>query len=88
MTSYFVIKGCSEIFVPVLKHIFDLGLYQQYFPTIWKQVVIVPVFKKGNTASVSNYRPISICNNFSKLFELVIHDRVSHYLSLNEILVL
>jgi hypothetical protein len=38
------------------------------------------MFKKGNTASVSNYRPISILNTFSKLFELVIHDHVSHYL--------
>jgi hypothetical protein len=26
----FVIKGCSEIFIPVLKHIFNLSLSQQY----------------------------------------------------------
>jgi Notch-like protein len=67
----FVIKGCSEIFVPVLKHIFNLSLTQHNFPTVWKQAAVVPVFKKGNTASVSNYRPISILNTFSKLFELV-----------------
>jgi hypothetical protein len=42
-------------------------------------VAIVPVFKKGNSASVSNYRPISILNNFSKLFELVVQDHISHY---------
>jgi hypothetical protein len=36
--------------------------------------------KKDNTASVSNYRPISILNIFSKLFELVAHVHVSHYL--------
>jgi hypothetical protein len=36
--------------------------------------------KKGNTPSVSNYRPISILNTFSKIFELAIHDHVSHYL--------
>jgi hypothetical protein len=41
----FVIKGCSEIFVPVLKNIFNLSLPQQYFPTVWKQAVIVPCFK-------------------------------------------
>jgi hypothetical protein len=28
---------------------------------------------------MSNYRPISILNNFSKLFEFIIHDHVSHY---------
>jgi hypothetical protein len=43
--------------------------------TEWKQAAIVPVFKKGN----SNYRPISILNNFSKLFELVVQDHISHY---------
>jgi hypothetical protein len=29
-----------------------------------------------------NYRPISILNNFSKLFEFFIHEHVSHYLKL------
>jgi hypothetical protein len=53
----FVIRGCSGMLVPVLKHIFNLSL-SQHFPTSWKQTVIVPVFKKGNSASVSNYKPI------------------------------
>jgi hypothetical protein len=75
----FVIKGCSEVFVPVLKFIFNLSLSQHKFPTQWKQVAAVPVFKKGNRASVSNYRPISILNNFSKVFEYIMHDHVSHY---------
>jgi hypothetical protein len=29
-------------------------------------------FFKGNSASVGSYRPISILNNFSKLFEVVL----------------
>jgi hypothetical protein len=63
----FIIKGCTDIFVPLLKHIFNLSLAQQYFPTQWTQAAIVPVYKKGNSASVNNYRPISLLNNFSKL---------------------
>jgi hypothetical protein len=42
-------------------------------------VAIVAVFKKGNSASVSNYRPISILKNFSKLFELIVQDHISHH---------
>jgi hypothetical protein len=76
----FIIKGCSAILVPVLKHIFNLSLSQQYFPALWKQAAVVPILKKGNSAFVNNYRPISILNNFSKLFEFVIHDHASHYL--------
>jgi hypothetical protein len=32
---------------------------------------------------VSNYRPIYILSNFSKLFELIIDDHVSHYFKFN-----
>jgi hypothetical protein len=52
---------------------------QNYFPTVWKQAAVVPVFKQGNTASAINYRSISILNTLSKIFELVVHDHVSHY---------
>jgi hypothetical protein len=76
----FVIKGCSDVFVPVLKHNFNLSLSQQYFPTLWKQAAIIPVLKKGKSTSASNYRPITLLCNFSKIFEMVINGHVSHYL--------
>jgi hypothetical protein len=75
----FIIKGCSAIFIPTLRHIFNLGLTQQYFPAAWKEAAVVPVFKRGNHAAMSNHRPISILNNFLKLFEYIIHDHVSQY---------
>jgi hypothetical protein len=59
-----------------------LSLTQQYFPAAWKEAAIVPVLKRGNHTAV-NYRPISILNNFSKLFEFIIHDHISHYAKLN-----
>jgi hypothetical protein len=47
---------------------------------LWKQAVIVPVFKKRNTSSVGNWRPISILNNFLKAFAFIIYAHVSHFL--------
>jgi hypothetical protein len=80
----FVIKGCSIIFVSILRHIrFNMSLTQQYLPTVWKEAAIVPVLKIVKYAAVSNYRPISILGNFSKLFELIIHYHVSHYVKCN-----
>jgi hypothetical protein len=37
----FVIKGFSatRIFIPILRHIFNLSLTQQHFPTVWKEAV-------------------------------------------------
>jgi hypothetical protein len=75
----FIIKGCSTIFAPLFKYTFNLSLSQEHFPAQWKKAVIVPSLKKGNTSFVSNYRPISLLNNFSKVFEFAIHDHMSHY---------
>jgi hypothetical protein len=69
----FVIKGCSEIFVPILRFIFNLSLSQNTLPKLWKQAVIVPVFKKGKTSSVRNCRPIAILNHFCKVLWRVCH---------------
>jgi hypothetical protein len=72
----FIIKGCSDIFIPLLRHIFNLSLSTGKFPSLWKQAAVVPIFKKGNRV---NYRPISILNNFSKIFESIIHDHLSFH---------
>jgi hypothetical protein len=42
----------------------------------------VPNFKKDNSALLSNYRPISLLINFSKVFESVVHEHVLHYFEL------
>jgi hypothetical protein len=55
----FVIKGRSVIFIQILRPIFNVSLPQQYFPTLWKEVANVPVFKRGIHAAVSSYRSIS-----------------------------
>jgi hypothetical protein len=62
-----------------LKDIFNLSLSQQLFPSSRKQAAIVPIFENGTPSLLANYRPISILNNFSEVFEFVVHDHVSHY---------
>jgi hypothetical protein len=75
----FITKGRSTVFALLLKYIFDLSLSQEHFPTQYKKAVIVPILKKGNSSSVSNYRPLYLLNNFSKVFQFVIHDHILHY---------
>jgi hypothetical protein len=65
--------------MPVLKFFFNLSVAQKHFPNQRKQSVIVLVYKQGNKASVKNYRPVSLLNNFSKVFELIIHGHLFHY---------
>jgi hypothetical protein len=80
----FITKGCSTIFTPLLKYIFDLSLSQEHFPMQWKKAVIVPILKKRRSSSVSNYRPITLLNNSPRIFEFVIPDHCHIILNINE----
>ena len=50
------------------------------FPKSMKIAKVVPIFKDGEKNITSNYRPISILGNLSKIFEKVIHKRLMNYL--------
>jgi hypothetical protein len=43
MSLGFIIKGCSSIFIPLRRHIFNLSLTQRYFPAAWKEAAVVLV---------------------------------------------
>lgn len=75
----FVVKGCSDLFVPILHHLFNLSLRTGVFPTIWKEAIVVPVHKSGSVTTAGNYRPVSMLCSFSKVFEIVIHSRLFAY---------
>jgi hypothetical protein len=56
--------------------IFNLSVASETFPYLWKQTAIVPVFKKSNSAMVSNYRPISELMFFFAIFEFIIYEHL------------
>ena len=47
---------------------------------------MIALHKKGDSDNPSNYRPISLLSIFSKIFEKIIHRRLSNFLGINEIL--
>jgi len=51
----FIMKGFSHVFVLLFVHIFNTSLTSQMFPSL---------YKKGSSFVVSNYRLISLLNNF------------------------
>ena len=41
---------------------------------------VIPVYKSGSTMELNNYRPISVLNTFSKVFERHMYDRLTKFL--------
>ncbi|KAJ3651923.1 hypothetical protein Zmor_017927 [Zophobas morio] len=76
----FVIRECADAFSEPLTVLFNLALRLNTFPDMWKSAVIIPVFKKGDRTVLENYRPVSLINNFSKIFEYLLSEYISYYL--------
>ena len=56
------------------------------FPDKLKIAKIKPLFKKGDSKSFNNYRPISLLPSISKIFEKVLYDQTYSYFQNNDIL--
>jgi hypothetical protein len=57
------------------------------FPERLKFSEVKPLYKKGDTTDLSNYRPISILISFYNIIEKIIYKRLYCYLIDNNILV-
>ena len=58
----------TEISHPLSK-IINLSFTTGIFPDCLKMSEIIPIHKKNSQLECSNYRPISLISNLSKLFE-------------------
>lgn len=81
-----ILKATRHVIVPVLVYIFNLCFSVGIFPDIFKTAVVLPIHKSGDKDSVTNYRPISLLSIFSKIFEKVINNRLTSYLTKFKIL--
>lgn len=73
-------RSINSIFSP-LTHIVNLSIIHDVVPNELKIALVVPIFKSGDKALFSNYRPISVLPCFSKILERIIYNRVINYLN-------
>ena len=81
-----LLKNCADSLCHPLAFIFQLCLDSCTFPDSWKEALITALFKKLDPSIVKNYRPISLLNTISKIYEKAVFDKLYPYLLSNHLL--
>ncbi len=81
-----ILKLCAEEIAPALTSIFNKSMHTGELPSDWLTANISPIFKKGDRAQASNYRPVSLTPICCKLLEHIIHSNIMSHLNEHNIL--
>ena len=80
IANEFIIDSCNMI-APTITKLFNIILETGLITQKWCIGILTPIFKnKGSAENPENYRGISILSCFSKLFTLLINERLTLYL--------
>ena len=74
-----VIKNNSDIFSNIFFESINHCFSTSCFPDDLKHSEVIPIHKKNSKLDNSNYRPVSILLNFSKIFEICMFEQISNY---------
>ena len=84
-----LVKKIIPYLVIPLEHIFYISLTSLQtgiFPDGMKTARVIPLFKNGNINDFTNYRPISLLSQFSKILEKIFHKRMMSFIEEKNIL--
>ena len=80
-----LMETVEQISIP-LARVFNLSLKEGVVPFEWKEVNIIPLFKKGSRNNSEIYRPVSLTSVICKLLERLIKDHINKYNSIIKII--
>ena len=81
---YLIKEIIYEILTPL--NIFNLCIDKSIYPDNMKDAIIKPIYKNNNIQLITNYRPISLLPQISKIFEKIIYNRLSNCIHKNNII--
>ena len=74
-----LIKVVADFLTPLLTKSNNSSIEHNIFPDLAKATLVVPLDKgKPNKNDILNFRPVSILNRFSKIYERVIKNQLLH----------
>ena len=71
-----LIRLCTNVLTEPLALLYNSCINSSTFPDDFKKAKIIPLHKQFEKLFVDNYRPISLLNCFSKIFERLIYKQV------------
>ena len=74
-----LLKATSKFIAPIITNLFNRILSSENIPDAWGLGIIVPIFKAGEQDDPDNYRGISINSCISKLFTLLLNNRLTNF---------
>ena len=74
-----VIKMNKDIFANFITDYFNYCIAYGEFPDELKHADVIPVHKKNEKCDKTNYKPVSILTNISKIYERLLYNQLSKY---------
>ena len=81
-----IIQGIISDVVKPLSFICNKSFETGVFPEKMKMAKIIPLYKAGAKNKFTNYRPVSLLPQFSKILEKLFNNRLDKFIEKNEII--
>lgn len=70
-----------------ITYIINQAILLNYFPKVWRTATLIPIPKPNkDTGAIENYRPISLLDGLSKIYEKIITTKLTDHLEENRII--
>jgi len=60
--------------------LFQTIMEEREVPDEWREANVMPIFKNGSRGEASNYRPVNLTSQISKVFESIMRDELVSFL--------
>ena len=84
--SFLIKTASTAVLASTLSFIFNFCFENGIFPESLKISKVIPIYNSGAKSEVNNYRPISLLPVLSKVFEKVLHKRITSFVEKHSVL--
>ena len=84
--NMFILKKITKFIVHPFLHVCNISFPKGVFPDALKIARVIPLFKSGDKHVFTNYRPVSLLPQFSKILEKIFNNRLDSFIEKNCIL--